>query len=359
MFEKIKYKLNSLDTLCKKYLDEKENERNGVYNNKDRTIFYNSILEKFYKEYKELDGLIDVDFIDFLNKSNEISKELEQEKKYDFFTKIKIIENIKIDKISKYLDEKMEDLEFKYKNGNMVLTHLISNGIDIENYYKKIYDFYFKNEIDKYKKINLSSEFKLEIFEYIFLLGRRDIINKIVDNDFYLNVNQFVKDKIENKNISERDINFLKKFEYKLKNNKLEKNIIDLYNNIEFKKIGSNHYDDLLKSNFTSKELFDNIVKNYNLKNNKIGKVIELIEKSQYKDDFKELLNNLKEIKKEQDIKNKRTQDNLTNVLLGTLIAGAMLSKNNNIDNSNSLIDTAVDIGIGVAIGDISDNIFN
>lgn len=334
MFEKFKYGLKPLEKLCDNFYDTVSDENK-------KEILNKIILEKFYKQYPNFNGMIENNYVSFLNIYKELKSDNNRVKEIpNIFS---IVENIEKNKIIIFLDKNKNE-EFLKENGQTLMYNLQNKNIHIESFYKSMYDYIFDS--------NRSNEFKLDRWQNIMLNSDKNILKNITNDKLFNTIDNFVNEIIDKKNISSYDIKMLKNINNKMLSNEIEKNITNLYNNIDFQKINSNEYPSLLqRKDSVSKELFDNILNHYNITKNNTKFLMEVIEKSKYKENY---IDTLKKINSEQDRINKENRDNINNALLGALLASAVVASNT--QNNESLFDTALNIGAGVVIGNVVDD---
>lgn len=338
MFERIKYNLKSLKSLCDNYFYD------SIEDKEAKKILNEIIIKKFYNNYPELNGLIEKDYISFIERYKELRDKNETSR--TTFDTFKIIENLEKDKILNYINENKSDEFFKNK-AHKIMYNLQNKNIHLIDFYKDIYDYYMNSKH--------SNEFKLDRVYAIMELGNKDIIKQVKDEKLFKTIEYFVDELVDKKNISKNDIRLLKDINNKINNSIVSSKIITLYNNIDFEKINKNEYYSLLQEKNISKELFNNLINNYSLNKDNTKVVIKAIEQSNYKEDYTNTLEKLYLIRDEQNRINKEKRDNLNNVLLGVLLASSLASSNK--EDDSSLLTSALEIGAGIVVGNAIENV--
>lgn len=316
-----------------------------------KNIFLNKINE-YHDELKtNLDNNNVLGFskelLSFFNKYKDI---------YIFKTYISLNQNIIINFLENNINEidnKKNDFRIKFLNFS-VLNNLFENS----QITPKIYQLYL-NDILKNDKITNIEKIEQSIFLFKEI-SNKNITKRIFSKDFKKIINDSKEELLNDKNISIKDIKTFENLNFYLySSNKNISNeyieqveVIQFYNKIDFSKIDKKDYINLLKESNIDKNLFDNILKNIEVNKNNVEDVYKTIKSSIYKENYVELLNKLKNnvdtIKKDRN----------NNILLATLLIGAVASSNNSSSNSsllNDVIDIGVDVGVGYGIGTLLD----
>lgn len=339
-----------------------------LYSENNNDIINNVFLKKVYIKYPKLKETFDEhninEYIKNLNKFFINEKEVSIFKSYIKLNK-NLIETF-IENNFDQIDNKLYSVHFRFLNFsilnnfyetsnvtfkmyNMLLNNILNSNKD--NYYK-IQEVYLLFKDISYHGI-VKNIFNKELRNLIDDV-KKDILNKEInleDITFFKNLNSYLYSKNFFNNLNNH---FYNKNLYS-QNEFIEKvNIIEFYNKIEFSKIKKNSYLELLKNKDVDLKLFDNIINNIEVNKNNVEDILNSLKTSKYKENYTDLINVLDK----QVVEIKRNRDK--NILLGTLLIGALASSSNN-SNNNSLFDDivniGVDVGIGYGIGEIIDTL--
>lgn len=314
-------------------------------------VFLNKVNEKHNLLKESIENNNVLEFTKELLHFFSLHKEVNVFKSYISLNKDEI--KTFLDKNIDQIDKNKDDFRIKFLNFS-VLNNLFENS----QITPKIYQLYL-NDILKNDKITNIEKIEQSIFLFKEI-SNKNITKRIFSKDFKKIINDSKEELLNDKNISIKDIKTFENLNFYLySSNKNISNeyieqveVIQFYNKIDFSKIDKKDYINLLKESNIDKNLFDNILKNIEVNKNNVEDVYKTIKSSTYKENYVELLNKLKNnvdtIKKDRN----------NNILLATLLIGAVAASNNSSSNSgllNDVIDIGVDVGVGYSIGTLLD----
>lgn len=254
------------------------------------------------------------------------------------------------------LDKNKNSLRFDFLNFS-VLNHFFKDSpITI-----KLYNSFVSNIIEDQDNNNINKI--KELVKLFDLISSRIIIKELFTKKLIKILEKTKEDILNDKiNISKNDIDMFKEFNKWIYIDSYNSNyiivskieIIDFYNKINFLNINKEEYISLISNKNISKELFDKIINNLEVNSNNIEKVYNVLKNSNYKNDYKDLFNNLE--KNMKTIKSNRNK----NILITSLLLGTIASSSNNENNSNLLnnvLSVGVDVGIGYGISELLEEI--
>lgn len=290
-FEKIKIEVNELEEIKNEVI---ENNKNGTISIAKLNNYIGLKLEEFLKNKYKKEKITYLDFLNFCNEEREKSGS----KKLD----IVFLES-KNNKRKDFLSTIEESFKYKDSNGNVKIYinlnnlhyHLcdlfprkklfstdvfsslnrFSRNMDYKLFFEDFYDFIKENNLEKDKFLNKKKEKSVSIFypdfifeNYLEIIRKRMKENNIENIELNINLNQvddrgkefrykvnlLIKKENVNLNLYKKDEDDYWKFLvekdecYIIKNNKLEKEYLDLF--FRFK-------DDDLKNKYKNLELND------------------------------------------------------------------------------------------------------
>lgn len=331
---------------------------NKIENEKDNKILNEIFLNKIYEKYNDLKTSFENNDIFeyakhlkiFYNKESNINI-------YKNFIELNknSIENF-IETNFEKLDKNKNSLRFDFLNFS-VLNHFFKDSpVTI-----KLYNSFVSNIIEDQDSSNINKI--KELVKLFDLISSRIIIKELFTKKLIKILEKTKEDILNDKiNISKDDIDMFKEFNKWIYIDSYNSNyiivskieIIDFYNKINFLNINKEEYISLISNKNISKELFDKIINNLEVNSNNIEKVYNVLKNSNYKNDYKDLFNNLE--KNMQTIKSNRNK----NILITSLLLGTIASSSNNENNSNLLnnvLSVGVDVGIGYGISELLEEI--
>lgn len=331
---------------------------NKIENEKDNKILNEIFLNKIYEKYNDLKTSFEN------NDIFEYAKHLKI-----FYTKesnINIYKNfIELNKnsIENFIETNFEKLD---KNKNSLRFDFLNFSV-LNHFFKdspvtiKLYDSFVSNIIEDQDNSNINKI--KELVKLFDLISSRIIIKELFTKKLIKILEKTKEDILNDKiNISKDDIDMFKEFNKWIYIDSYNSNyiivskieIIDFYNKINFLNINKEEYISLISNKNISKELFDKIINNLEVNSNNIEKVYNVLKNSNYKNDYKDLFNNLE--KNMKTIKSNRNK----NILITSLLLGTIASSSNNENNSNLLnnvLSVGVDVGIGYGISELLEEI--
>ena len=331
---------------------------NKIENEKDNKILNEIFLNKIYEEYNDLKTSFEN------NDIFEYAKHLKI-----FYTKesnINIYKNfIELNKnsIENFIETNFEKLD---KNKNSLRFDFLNFSV-LNHFFKdspvtiKLYNSFVSNIIEDQDNNNINKI--KELVKLFDLISSRIIIKELFTKKLIKILEKTKEDILNDKiNISKDDIDMFKEFNKWIYIDSYNSNyiivskieIIDFYNKINFLNINKEEYISLISNKNISKELFDKIINNLEVNSNNIEKVYNVLKNSNYKNDYKDLFNNLE--KNMKTIKSNRNK----NILITSLLLGTIASSSNNENNSNLLnnvLSVGVDVGIGYGISELLEEI--
>lgn len=331
---------------------------NKIENEKDNKILNEIFLNKIYEEYNDLKTSFEN------NDIFEYAKHLKI-----FYTKesnINIYKNfIELNKnsIENFIETNFEKLD---KNKNSLRFDFLNFSV-LNHFFKdspvtiKLYNSFVSNIIEDQDSSNINKI--KELVKLFDLISSRIIIKELFTKKLIKILEKTKEDILNDKiNISKNDIDMFKEFNKWIYIDSYNSNyiivskieIIDFYNKINFLNINKEEYISLISNKNISKELFDKIINNLEVNSNNIQKVYNVLKNSNYKNDYKDLFNNLE--KNMKTIKSNRNK----NILITSLLLGTIASSSNNENNSNLLnnvLSVGVDVGIGYGISELLEEI--
>ena len=331
---------------------------NKIENEKDNKILNEIFLNKIYEEYNDLKTSFEN------NDIFEYAKHLKI-----FYTKesnINIYKNfIELNKnsIENFIETNFEKLD---KNKNSLRFDFLNFSV-LNHFFKdspvtiKLYDSFVSNIIEDQDSSNINKI--KELVKLFDLISSRIIIKELFTKKLIKILEKTKEDILNDKiKISKNDIDMFKEFNKWIYIDSYNSNyiivskieIIDFYNKINFLNINKEEYISLISNKNISKELFDKIINNLEVNSNNIEKVYNVLKNSNYKNDYKDLFNNLE--KNMKTIKSNRNK----NILITSLLLGTIASSSNNENNSNLLnnvLSVGVDVGIGYGISELLEEI--
>lgn len=331
---------------------------NKIENEKDNKILNEIFLNKIYEEYNDLKTSFEN------NDIFEYAKHLKI-----FYTKesnINIYKNfIELNKnsIENFIETNFEKLD---KNKNSLRFDFLNFSV-LNHFFKdspvtiKLYNSFVSNIIEDQDSSNINKI--KELVKLFDLISSRIIIKELFTKKLIKILEKTKEDILNDKiNISKDDIDMFKEFNKWIYIDSYNSNyiivskieIIDFYNKINFLNINKEEYISLISNKNISKELFDKIINNLEVNSNNIEKVYNVLKNSNYKNDYKDLFNNLE--KNMKTIKSNRNK----NILITSLLLGTIASSSNNENNSNLLnnvLSVGVDVGIGYGISELLEEI--
>lgn len=331
---------------------------NKIENEKDNKILNEIFLNKIYEKYNDLKTSFEN------NDIFEYAKHLKI-----FYTKesnINIYKNfIELNKnsIENFIETNFEKLD---KNKNSLRFDFLNFSV-LNHFFKdspvtiKLYNSFVSNIIEDQDSSNINKI--KELVKLFDLISSRIIIKELFTKKLIKILEKTKEDILNDKiNISKDDIDMFKEFNKWIYIDSYNSNyiivskieIIDFYNKINFLNINKEEYISLISNKNISKELFDKIINNLEVNSNNIEKVYNVLKNSNYKNDYKDLFNNLE--KNMKTIKSNRNK----NILITSLLLGTIASSSNNENNSNLLnnvLSVGVDVGIGYGISELLEEI--
>lgn len=331
---------------------------NKIENEKDNKILNEIFLNKIYEKYNDLKTSFEN------NDIFEYAKHLKI-----FYTKesnINIYKNfIELNKnsIENFIETNFEKLD---KNKNSLRFDFLNFSV-LNHFFKdspvtiKLYDSFVSNIIEDQDSSNINKI--KELVKLFDLISSRIIIKELFTKKLIKILEKTKEDILNDKiKISKNDIDMFKEFNKWIYIDSYNSNyiivskieIIDFYNKINFLNINKEEYISLISNKNISKELFDKIINNLEVNSNNIEKVYNVLKNSNYKNDYKDLFNNLE--KNMKTIKSNRNK----NILITSLLLGTIASSSNNENNSNLLnnvLSVGVDVGIGYGISELLEEI--
>lgn len=331
---------------------------NKIENEKDNKILNEIFLNKIYEKYNDLKTSFEN------NDIFEYAKHLKI-----FYTKesnINIYKNfIELNKnsIENFIETNFEKLD---KNKNSLRFDFLNFSV-LNHFFKdspvtiKLYNSFVSNIIEDQDNNNINKI--KELVKLFDLISSRIIIKELFTKKLIKILEKTKEDILNDKiNISKDDIDMFKEFNKWIYIDSYNSNyiivskieIIDFYNKINFLNINKEEYISLISNKNISKELFDKIINNLEVNSNNIEKVYNVLKNSNYKNDYKDLFNNLE--KNMKTIKSNRNK----NILITSLLLGTIASSSNNENNSNLLnnvLSVGVDVGIGYGISELLEEI--
>lgn len=331
---------------------------NKIENEKDNKILNEIFLNKIYEKYNDLKTSFEN------NDIFEYAKHLKI-----FYTKesnINIYKNfIELNKnsIENFIETNFEKLD---KNKNSLRFDFLNFSV-LNHFFKdspvtiKLYNSFVSNIIEDQDSSNINKI--KELVKLFDLISSRIIIKELFTKKLIKILEKTKEDILNDKiNISKNDIDMFKEFNKWIYIDSYNSNyiivskieIIDFYNKINFLNINKEEYISLISNKNISKELFDKIINNLEVNSNNIEKVYNVLKNSNYKNDYKDLFNNLE--KNMKTIKSNRNK----NILITSLLLGTIASSSNNENNSNLLnnvLSVGVDVGIGYGISELLEEI--
>lgn len=331
---------------------------NKIENEKDNKILNEIFLNKIYEKYNDLKTSFEN------NDIFEYAKHLKI-----FYTKesnINIYKNfIELNKnsIENFIETNFEKLD---KNKNSLRFDFLNFSV-LNHFFKdspvtiKLYNSFVSNIIEDQDNSNINKI--KELVKLFDLISSRIIIKELFTKKLIKILEKTKEDILNDKiNISKDDIDMFKEFNKWIYIDSYNSNyiivskieIIDFYNKINFLNINKEEYISLISNKNISKELFDKIINNLEVNSNNIEKVYNVLKNSNYKNDYKDLFNNLE--KNMKTIKSNRNK----NILITSLLLGTIASSSNNENNSNLLnnvLSVGVDVGIGYGISELLEEI--
>lgn len=314
-------------------------------------VFLNKVNEKHNLLKESIDNNNVLEFTKELLNFFSLHKEVNVFRSYISLNKDEI--KTFLDKNIDQIDKNKDNFRVKFLNFSILNNLFENNEITTKVYSLYLNDILKNNKITNIEKIQNS----INLFKEI---SNKNITKKIFSKDFKKLINDSKEELLNDKNISIKDIKTFENLNFYLYNS--NKNIskeyieqvevIQFYNKIDFSKIDKKDYINLLKESNIDKKLFDNILKNIEVNKNNVEDIYKIIKNSNYKNDYSEVLNKLKN---NVDIIKK---DRNNNILLATLLIGAVAASNNSSSNSsllNDVIDIGVDVGVGYGIGTLLD----
>lgn len=331
---------------------------NKIENEKDNKILNEIFLNKIYEKYNDLKTSFENNDIFEYAKHLKIFYITESNTNiYKNFIELNknSIENF-IETNFEKLDKNKNSLRFDFLNFS-VLNHFFKDSpVTI-----KLYNSFVSNIIEDQDSSNINKI--KELVKLFDLISSRIIIKELFTKKL-IKILEKTKENILNDkiNISKNDIDMFKEFNKWIYIDSYNSNyiivskieIIDFYNKINFLNINKEEYISLISNKNISKELFDKIINNLEVNSNNIEKVYNVLKNSNYKNDYKDLFNNLE--KNMQTIKSNRNK----NILITSLLLGTIASSSNNENNSNLLnnvLSVGVDVGIGYGISELLEEI--
>lgn len=331
---------------------------NKIENEKDNKILNEIFLNKIYEKYNDLKTSFEN------NDIFEYAKHLKI-----FYTKesnINIYKNfIELNKnsIENFIETNFEKLD---KNKNSLRFDFLNFSV-LNHFFKdspvtiKLYNSFVSNIIEDQDNNNINKI--KELVKLFDLISSRIIIKELFTKKLIKILEKTKEDILNDKiNISKNDIDMFKEFNKWIYIDSYNSNyiivskieIIGFYDKINFLNINKEEYISLISNKNISKELFDKIINNLEVNSNNIEKVYNVLKNSNYKNDYKDLFNNLE--KNMQTIKSNRNK----NILITSLLLGTIASSSNNENNSNLLnnvLSVGVDVGIGYGISELLEEI--
>lgn len=306
-------------------------------------VFLNKVNEKHNLLKESIDNNNVLEFTKELLNFFSLHKEVNVFRSYISLNKDEI--KTFLDKNIDQIDKNKDNFRVKFLNFSILNNLFENNEITTKVYSLYLNDILKNNKITNIEKIQNS----INLFKEI---SNKNITKKIFSKDFKKLINDSKEELLNDKNISIKDIKTFENLNFYLYNSNKniykeyieQVEIIQFYNKIDFSKIDKKDYINLLKESNIDKKLFDNILKNIEVNKNNVEDIYKIIKNSNYKDDYSEVLNKLKNnvdtIKKDRN----------NNILLATLLIGAVAASNNSSSN-NSLLNDVIDIGVNVGVG--------
>ena len=330
---------------------------NKIENEKDNKILNEIFLNKIYEKYNDLKTSFEN------NDIFEYAKHLKI-----FYTKesnINIYKNfIELNKnsIENFIETNFEKLD---KNKNSLRFDFLNFSV-LNHFFKdspvtiKLYNSFVSNIIEDQDNNNINKI--KELVKLFDLISSRIIIKELFTKKLIKILEKTKEDILNDKiNISKDDIDMFKEFNKWIYIDSYNSNyiivskieIIDFYNKINFLNINKEEYISLISNKNISKELFDKIINNLEVNSNNIEKVYNVLKNSNYKNDYKDLFNNLE--KNMKTIKSNRNK----NILITSLLLGTIASSNNENNSNllNNVLSVGVDVGIGYGISELLEEI--
>lgn len=331
---------------------------NKIENEKDNKILNEIFLNKIYEKYNDLKTSFENN--DIFEYAKHLKIFYNKESNTNIFKNFielnkNSIENF-IETNFEKLDKNKNSLRFDFLNFS-VLNHFFKDSpVTI-----KLYNSFVSNIIEDQDSSNINKI--KELVKLFDLISSRIIIKELFTKKLIKILEKTKEDILNDKiNISKDDIDMFKEFNKWIYIDSYNSNyiivskieIIDFYNKINFLNINKEEYISLISNKNISKELFDKIINNLEVNSNNIEKVYNVLKNSNYKNDYKDLFNNLE--KNMQTIKSNRNK----NILITSLLLGTIASSSNNENNSNLLnnvLSVGVDVGIGYGISELLEEI--